>query len=81
MSPFRVPRQRIGPPPEAPGWVRSFRAEDWATPDRQEREIANGMVLGDEHREWHRRRRWCQARLSWLAEHPEVDALALLLDA
>jgi hypothetical protein len=68
-----------GNPIEPPAWVRIFRPEDWAEPDEMERDMAAGSGFGDEHREWHARRRWCESRNRWLVAHPEVDALALLL--
>jgi hypothetical protein len=65
-----MPRRMPGNPVEPPSWVRSFDPADWQEPDKQEREAAEGSSFGEQHRAWHQRRRWVEARNQWFRETP-----------
>ena len=44
--------------------------------------MAAGSGFGDEHHQWHARRRWVEARNDWFRQHPDADRqrLAELLE-
>jgi hypothetical protein len=70
-----VRRRQQPAPVEPPSWVRHFDPVEWAEPDDQERDMGAG--LSDEHRLWHARRRWVEARNQWFRETPGGQELQL----